>query len=148
MQAYRIHGANGVQFEDTEPQATCTYDVVDLKLPDGASIISIGGARDTLRRVKLKGNAYTHLETLDNKPILRIEAQREYLISGTNDFVALEFTVVEENLRCDFDTICTHEAPDNIYHVNYVNGRYQLTDLYGSQIISKQDAMKYKAKWG
>ena len=148
MQAYRIHGKNGVQFEDTEPQETCVYDVVDLKLPEGASIITVGGARDTLRRVKLQGNAYTHLETLDDKPILRIEAQREYLAAGTNDFVELEFTVVEADQRCDFDTICTYYAPDNIYRINYVNGRYQLTDLYSSQIISKQEAMKYKAKWG
>ena len=148
MQAYRIHGKNGVQFEDTEPQETCVYDVVDLKLPEGATIISVGGARDTLRRVKLKGNAYSHLETLDDKPILRVEAQREYLAAGTNDFVELGFTVVEADQRCDFDTICTYYAPDNIYRINYVNGRYQLTDLYSSQIISKQDAMKYKAKWG
>lgn len=148
MQAYRIHGKNGVQFEDMEPQETCTYDIVDLKLPEGASIISVGGARDTLRRVKLKGNSYTHLETLDGKPILRVEAQREYLTANTNDFVVLNFTVVEENLQCTFDTICTCNTPDNIYHVNFVNGRYQLTDLYGSQIISKQEAMQYKAKWG
>ena len=75
-------------------------------------------------------------------------AQREYLAAGTNDFVVLDFTVIEENLQCTFDRICTYEAPDNIYHVNYVNGRYQLTDLYSSQIISKQEAMKYKAQWG
>ena len=148
MQAYRIHGKNGVQFEDTEPQENCTYDIVDLKLPEGSNIIYVGGARDTLRRVKLKGNSYTHLETLDDKPILRVEAQREYLTAGTNDFVELKFTVVEENLQWTFDTICSYDAPDNIYHVNYVNGRYQLTDLYSSQIISKQEAMKYKAKWG
>ena len=148
MRAYRIHGKNGVQFEDTEPQETCVYDVVDLKLPEGSSIIHVGGARDTLRRVKLNGNAYSHLETLEEKPILRIEAQREYLTAGTNDFVTLKYVVLEENLRCDFDTICSYTSPDNIYHVNYVNGRYQLTDLYGSRVISKQDAMKYKAKWG
>ena len=148
MQAYRIHGKNGVQFEDMEPQESCTYDIVDLKLPEGASIISVGGARDTLRRVKLKGNAYTHLETLEDKPILRIEAQREYLVVSTNDFVALDFSVVEENLQWNFETICTYDAPDNVYHVNYVNGRYQLTDLYGSQMISKQEAMQYKSKWG
>ena len=148
MQAYRIHGKNGVQFEDMEPQESCTYDIVDLKLPEGASIISVGGARDTLRRVKLKGNAYTHLETLEDKPILRIEVQREYLMVSTNDFVALDFSVVEENLQWNFETICTYDAPDNVYHVNYVNGRYQLTDLYGSQMISKQEAMQYKSKWG
>lgn len=148
MQAYRIHGKNGVQFEDTEPQETCIYDVVDLKLPEGANIIFVGGARDTLRRVKLKDNEYTHLETLEDKPILRVEAQREYLAAGTNNFVELEFVVVEENLRYNFDTICKYDAPDNIYRVNYINGRYQLTDLYGSQIISKQAAMKYKAQWG
>ena len=148
MQAYRIHVKNGVQFEDTEPQETCIYDIVDLKLPEGANIISVGGARDTLRRVKLKDNSYTHLETLEDKPILRVEAQREYLAAGTNNFVELDFVVVEENLRCDFDTICTYNAPDNIYRVNYINGRYQLTDLYGRQIISKQEAMQYKAKWG
>ncbi len=148
MRAYRIHGKNGVQFEDMEPQESCTYDIVDLKLPEGANIITVGGARDTLRRVKLKGNSYTHLETLEDKPILRMEAQRENLVASTNDFVELDFVVVEENLRCDFDTICSYNAPDNIYHVNYVNGRYQLTDLYGSQIISKQEAMKYKAQWG
>lgn len=148
MQAYRIHVKNGVQFEDTEPQETCTYDIVDLKLPEGANIMSVGGARDTLRRVKLKDNEYTHLETLDDKPILRVEAQREYLAAGTNNFVELEFVVVEENLHCDFDTICRYEAPDNIYRVNYINGRYELTDLYGSQRISKQEAMKYKAQWG
>ena len=148
MKAYRIHGKNGVQFEDMEPQETCNYDVVDLKLPEGANIITVGGARDTLRRVKLKGNAYTHLETLEDKPILRIEAQRDFMTVGTNDFVELEYEIVEADQHCDFDTICTYNAPDNIYHVNYVNGRYQLTDLYSSQIISKQDAMKYKAKWG
>ncbi len=148
MQAYRIHGKNGVQFEDDEPQEACVYDIVDLKLPEGAAVLQTGGGRCTLRRVRLPGNSYSHLETLDDKPILRIEAQRAHLVLNTNDFVELDFELLEENLRCDFEIVCSHDAPDNRYCVTFSNGRYRLADLYGSRPISRQEAMCRKAEWG
>jgi len=54
---------------------------------------------------------------------------------------------LQEDIRCDFEELCKKNAPDNIYHVTYSEGRYRLTDMYGSKIITKQEAMQYQAEW-
>ena len=148
MIASRIHELNGFMFDDTEPRKSCTYDIVNLKLPEGAQIFDFGGAPDVLRRIRLPGNAYTHLETRDDRPVLVHEAIKDGVGISTTDWVDLDYELVEENLRCDFECLVSRVAPDNIFRVNYANGKYWLTDLYERRIISKQEAMKYQAQWG
>ena len=80
MQAYRIHGKNGVQFEDTEPQETCTYDIVDLKLPEGLRTIKEYAFADCI------GLAYLHLpaslETIEDAALYLTYKAEQYLVKG------------------------------------------------------------------
>ena len=147
MKAYRIHEKNGYMFEDTEPRKACVYDIVNVKLPQGAQIFDFGGAEDVLKRIRIKDNSYTHLDTYDNEPVLVHEAIKNGISISTNDWVTLKYDVVEETLRCDFECLASRQTPDNVLHVNYANGKYWLTDLYGRKIISKQEAMRYQAAW-
>lgn len=148
MKAYRIHvKGGGYQFDDMEPRESCTYDIVDLKLPIGAVISSAGGAKDTLMRVKLAGNTKAHLETNGDDPVLMIEMQKGLMILSTNEFIKLKYDVIESNLTCDFSPVCSKETADNIYRIIYMNGRYYLTSLYDMKAISRQEAMKYQTAW-
>lgn len=149
MKAYRIHEVNGgFTFEDTEPRRACTYDIVNIRLPEGAVILDFGGAPDVLRRIKLPGNTYTHLETDQSKPFLVAEAIKNGVGISTSERIPLEYVPIEENLRCDFECLAIHHAPDNIYHLNYANGKYWIDDLYERRIVSKQEALRCKASWG
>ncbi len=148
MRAYRIHENNGgYVFDDSEPRRACVYDLVNLKLPEGAVIFDFGGADDVLRRIKLPNNNYTHLETDHGEPYLVAEAIKNGIGISTNERILLEYDVIEENLHCDFECICRKMTADNIYNINYLNGKYWLDDLYERRIISKSEAMKYKAAW-
>lgn len=149
MKAYRIHEENGgFTFDDTEPRRACTYDIVNLRLPEGAVIFNFGEAPDVLCRIKLADNTYTHLETDQSQPFLVGEAIKNGVGLNTSDRILLEYVPVEENLRCDFECLATYHAPDNIYHLNYVDGKYWVDDLYERRIVSKQEAMRCKAAWG
>lgn len=149
MKAYRIHEEDGsFNFEDQPPRKNCVYDVVNLKLPQGAAILDFGGAPDILKRIRLENNEYTHLETRDSEPVLVAEAVKNGIGIPTTRCIKLEYIPLQEDIRCDFEELCKKNAPDNIYHVTYSEGRYRLTDLYGSKIITKQEAMKYQSEWG
>lgn len=148
MKAYRIHEEDGsFTFEDQPPRRNCVYDVVNLKLPQGAVILDFGGAPDILKRIRLEHNEYTHLETIDSEPVLVAEAVKNGIGIPTTRYTKLEYIPLQEDIRCDFEELCKKNAPDNIYHVTYSEGRYRLTDMYGSKIITKQEAMRYQAEW-
>ena len=143
-----IHEEDGsFNFEDQPPRRNCVYDVVNLKLPQGAAILDFGGAPDILKRIRLENNEYTHLETRDSEPVLVAEAVKNGIGIPTTRYTKLEYIPLQEDIRCDFEELCKKNAPDNIYHVTYSEGRYRLTDMYGSKIITKQEAMRYQAEW-
>lgn len=148
MKAYRIHEKDGsFSFDDQEPRRACVYDVVNLKLPKGAVILDFGGAPDVLKRIRLSNNEYTHLDTADNEPVLVAEAVKDGIGLATTRYTKLEYIPLQEELVCDFEELCKKTASDNIYHVTYSEGRYRISDLYGSKIITKQEAMRYQAEW-
>lgn len=147
MQAYRIHEKHGYIFEDSEPRKHCVYDVVNVKLPEGALIFDFGGMRDVLRRIRLEHNTYTYLGSADNQPVLVEVVMRNGVNIPMKGGLPLEYEVVEENIVSDYDELAVRVADDNIYRVVYTAGRYHLYDLYGGKIITKGEAMQYKAEW-
>lgn len=148
MRAYRVHERNGYIFEDSEPEKSCVYDVVNVRLPAGALIFDFGGMRDVLRRIRLADNTYTYLGSEDNAPALFEVVMRDGVSLPMKSHMPLEYEVLERDVQSDYDELASRAEPDNIYRLVHSDGRYRLLDLYGSRIITKAEAMRCKGLWG